>query len=169
MGEIKLAISLHESDDVARSAIMPVNRKYQLDELLEASLSRPLPKPKSISPSPPKKTPSSVAARDVHGAAHTSLTLPKPKLLQACRYYVDKTGRRISFEWALIAGQNDDVASARALGKRLKGLRGFCHVNLIPLNPTKGFGERRVGTGAQTNAQNQRPNQRPHQRPTQRS
>ena len=90
LGEIKLAISLHESDDASRSALMPVNRKYDLDTLFDA-----------------------------------------------CRYYVERTGRRISFEWALIAGQNDDATSARALAARLRGLK--CHVNLIPLNPTRGF------------------------------
>mmetsp|Transcript_55979 Transcript_55979/g.121864 ORF Transcript_55979/g.121864 Transcript_55979/m.121864 type:complete len:427 (-) Transcript_55979:353-1633(-) len=88
--EIKLAISLHSSSNVARSAIMPVNRKYDLKELVDA-----------------------------------------------CHYYVERSGRRISFEWALIAGQNDSVKEARALGKLLKGLHA--HVNLIPLNPTRGF------------------------------
>jgi len=91
LGEIKLAISLHESSDAARSALMPVNRKYDLETLLDA-----------------------------------------------CRYYVDTTGRRISFEWALIAGRNDDMGSARALAAKLRGIK--CHVNLIPLNPTSGFG-----------------------------
>jgi 23S rRNA (adenine2503-C2)-methyltransferase len=87
---IGLAISLHESSDDARSAIMPVNRRYDLEELLDA-----------------------------------------------CRYYVDTSGRRISFEWALIAGRNDDRESAQQLAQLLKGLN--CHVNLIPLNPTNGF------------------------------
>jgi len=63
-----------------------------------------------------------------------------PELLAACRHYVKRTGRRITFEWALIAGQNDDIGTARELGKLLQGL--LCHVNLIPLNPTKGFGGR---------------------------
>jgi len=88
--EVSLAISLHEANDARRSAIMPVNRRYDLEELLDA-----------------------------------------------CRYYVRQSGRRISFEWALIAGQNDDAASARELAELLQGLK--CHVNLIPLNPTKGF------------------------------
>ena len=62
------------------------------------------------------------------------------ELLEACAYYGAKTGRRISFEWALIAGQNDDVPTARRLGERLAAVRGLkCHVNLIPLNPTSGF------------------------------
>ena len=88
--EIKLAISLHESDDAARSAIMPVNRRHDLAELLDA-----------------------------------------------CRYYVQQSGRRISFEWALIAGRNDDAESAGRLAELLRGIK--CHVNLIPLNPTNGF------------------------------
>lgn len=80
--EIKLAISLHEANDAARSAIMPVNRRYDLDELFDA-----------------------------------------------CRYYVAASNRRLTFEWALIAGQNDDAATAAALAKRLRGLK--CHVNLV--------------------------------------
>ena len=50
---------------------------------------------------------------------------------------VERSGRRITFEWALIAGQNDDAATAKRLAARLRGLK--CHVNLIPLNPTRGF------------------------------
>jgi 23S rRNA (adenine2503-C2)-methyltransferase len=59
------------------------------------------------------------------------------KLLEACRYYVDQTGRRITFEWALIHGVNDTEEVARKLASRLKGL--MCHVNAIPLNPTTGY------------------------------
>jgi 23S rRNA (adenine2503-C2)-methyltransferase len=59
------------------------------------------------------------------------------ELLDSCRYYVKKTNRRITFEWAHIAGQNDDLEEAHRLGKLLKGLD--CHVNIIPLNPTAGF------------------------------
>ena len=59
------------------------------------------------------------------------------KLLEACRYYVDQTGRRITFEWALISGVNDTEEVARKLASRLKGL--MCHVNAIPLNPTTGY------------------------------
>ena len=62
---------------------------------------------------------------------------PLAELMDACRYYVEKTNRRISFEWALIAGKNDDDATASELGRLLKGL--LCHVNLIPLNPTVGY------------------------------
>lgn len=56
------------------------------------------------------------------------------ELMEACRYYVNKTGRRITFEWAAIAGQNDTPEEAHKLGKLLHGL--MCHVNIIPLNPT---------------------------------
>lgn len=63
---------------------------------------------------------------------------PIAELIDACRYYIEKTGRRITFEWALIAGENDTVEQAQALGKLVQGM--LCHVNLIPLNPTKGFG-----------------------------
>jgi 23S rRNA (adenine2503-C2)-methyltransferase len=59
-------------------------------------------------------------------------------LLDACRYYVSQTGRRITFEWALIAGVNDTEAVAQRLTTLLRGLR--CHVNAIPLNPTRGYG-----------------------------
>ena len=64
------------------------------------------------------------------------------ELLTAVREYTDKTKRRITFEWALIEGQNDDPSVARRLGRLLKrhGLRrDLCHVNVIPLNPTGGF------------------------------
>ncbi|KAA3662409.1 MAG: 23S rRNA (adenine(2503)-C(2))-methyltransferase RlmN [Chloroflexi bacterium] len=63
---------------------------------------------------------------------------PIADVLDACHYYVEKTGRRITFEWALINGENDTTAQAHALGKLLHGL--ICHVNLIPLNPTEGYG-----------------------------
>ena len=89
--QIKLAISLHAASDEERSALLPINRRWPLADLLEA-----------------------------------------------CRTYIDKTGRRITFEWALIAGENDVPEQAHALGKLLQGM--LCHVNLIPLNPTTGFG-----------------------------
>lgn len=60
------------------------------------------------------------------------------ELIDACHYYVSKTGRRITFEWALIEGENDTQNQARLLGRLVKGL--LCHVNLIPLNPTAGYG-----------------------------
>jgi len=62
---------------------------------------------------------------------------PLAELIAACREYVDKTGRRITFEWAAIQGENDTSEQAHALGKLLKGM--LCHVNIIPLNPTGGY------------------------------
>jgi len=88
--QVNLAISLHAADNDERSAIMPINNKYNIN-----------------------------------------------KLLEACRYYVDQTGRRVTFEWALISGVNDTEEVARKLASRLKGL--ICHVNAIPLNPTTGY------------------------------
>ena len=80
-----LAVSLHCLDDSGRSSIMPVNRKYPLDCLLEA-------------------------ARD----------------------YTDTTGRRITFEYTLIKGENDGKKDIELIKNRLSGI--LCHVNLIPLN-----------------------------------
>ena len=62
---------------------------------------------------------------------------PIDAILRACRYYVEKTKRRITFEWALIEGINDTEVVAHKLTTLLKGL--MCHVNAIPLNPTRGF------------------------------
>jgi len=62
---------------------------------------------------------------------------PLRDLLDAVRYYIDKTSRRVTFEWALIRGENDTIEQARSLGQLLKGL--LCHVNMIPLNPTGGY------------------------------
>lgn len=56
-----------------------------------------------------------------------------PELLAACREYAALTGRRVTFEYALIAGVNDSVRQARALAQLVGGLSA--HVNLIPLNP----------------------------------
>jgi 23S rRNA (adenine2503-C2)-methyltransferase len=58
-------------------------------------------------------------------------------LFEACREYVETTHRRITFEWALIRDKNDTPEQARKLGERLGGL--LCHVNVIPLNPTRGY------------------------------
>jgi len=63
---------------------------------------------------------------------------PIVELMDACRYYVAKTGRRLTFEWALIAGENDTEEQAHKLGQLLRGM--LAHVNLIPLNPTAGYG-----------------------------
>jgi 23S rRNA (adenine2503-C2)-methyltransferase len=65
---------------------------------------------------------------------------PIGELIDACRYYIEKTGRRMTFEWALIAGENDTQEQAHQLGALLQGM--LCHVNLIPLNPTAGYGGR---------------------------
>jgi 23S rRNA (adenine2503-C2)-methyltransferase len=59
------------------------------------------------------------------------------ELMAACRYYTGKTGRRIFFEWTLIAGKNDTAEQAHALGSLLQDQEA--HVNLIPLNPTEGY------------------------------
>lgn len=60
------------------------------------------------------------------------------QLLSSCNKYFDKTGRRISFEYTLIAGKNDTEEGATALAKILKKyIKGPCHVNLIPLNEVK--------------------------------
>ena len=88
--QVNLAISLHAADDATRAAMLPVNRRYKIADVLEA-----------------------------------------------CRYYVKKTGRRITFEWALIQGINDTPEVAARLAALLTGL--LCHVNAIPLNPTAGY------------------------------
>jgi 23S rRNA (adenine2503-C2)-methyltransferase len=59
---------------------------------------------------------------------------PLPDLLAACRSYVHLTGRRVTFEYALVNELNDSPKQARQLAHLLSGL--LCHVNLIPLNPT---------------------------------
>jgi 23S rRNA (adenine2503-C2)-methyltransferase len=88
--QVNLAVSLHASADELRGSMMPVNKRYNVDALIEA-----------------------------------------------CRDYVKATGRRITFEWALINGVNDTPEEARKLAALLKGL--LCHVNAIPLNPTTGY------------------------------
>ena len=57
------------------------------------------------------------------------------ELLESCRNYFNKTGRRITFEYSLVAGVNDSREDAKELADRLKGLN--CHVNLIPVNPVR--------------------------------
>ena len=91
--QVGLAVSLHQADNQKRSDLMPVNKRWDIQELLDA-----------------------------------------------CRYFISKTNRRISFEWALIAGETDTVGTAHQLGQLLQGM--LCHVNVIPLNPTAGFGGR---------------------------
>ncbi len=82
-----------------------------------------------------------------------SATMPVNKrypigdLISACRTYVEKTNRRIFFEYVLLAGQNDSLQHALKLGRLLKGM--MCHVNLSPVNPTgDGPYQRPKATGA---------------------
>ncbi|MGK3757007.1 MAG: 23S rRNA (adenine2503-C2)-methyltransferase, partial [Bacillariaceae sp.] len=73
-------------------------------------------------------------ANDRYGGLH--------ELMTCLRDYIDKTGRRITLEWALIANQNDNIETAKELGNLILkyGLRkDMVHVNVIPLNPTDGF------------------------------
>ena len=85
---LTLSVSLHASSNERRSEIMPVNKRYDINELLAA-----------------------------------------------CRDYIEKTGRRISFEYAVIRGVNDSQQDADKLIKLLHGIN--CHVNLIPVNEIK--------------------------------
>lgn len=62
---------------------------------------------------------------------------PVKSILEACRYYVEKTNRRLTFEYALIEGINDTEKDAEALAHHIRNM--LCHVNLIQLNPTPGF------------------------------
>lgn len=69
---------------------------------------------------------------------------PISELMDACKYYILKTRRRLTFEWALINGVNDSVEEARRLGYLLNQLRTpdgtlLVHVNAIPLNPTRQY------------------------------
>lgn len=57
------------------------------------------------------------------------------EVLEACRNYFKETGRRITFEYSLVAGENDTTGEADRLAARIKGIN--CHVNLIPVNPIK--------------------------------
>ena len=57
------------------------------------------------------------------------------ELMDACRYYFNKTGRRLTFEYSLVGGVNDTNEDAKELAELLGGLN--CHVNLIPVNPIK--------------------------------
>ena len=66
---------------------------------------------------------------------------PIDELLTACREYIEATGRRISFEYAMIDGVNDSDAHAEELADRLQGM--LCHVNLIPVNAVVGKAQQR--------------------------
>ncbi len=60
------------------------------------------------------------------------------KLIAACKIYTETTKRRITFEYAMISGENDSEQDAKELATLLKGM--LCHVNLIPVNTVKGNG-----------------------------
>ena len=83
--QLTLSVSLHAPNDSIRNDLMPINKKFNVDELLKA-----------------------------------------------CKFYIKKTNRRISFEYAMISGVNDSDECAAELAKRLSGM--LCHVNLIPVN-----------------------------------
>ena len=57
------------------------------------------------------------------------------EVVDACRYYFDETGRRITFEYSLVAGVNDTAEDASELAELVRGIN--CHINLIPVNPIK--------------------------------
>ncbi|MDX1947449.1 MAG: 23S rRNA (adenine(2503)-C(2))-methyltransferase RlmN [Pirellulaceae bacterium] len=84
-------------------------------------------------------------AVSLHGATQAerlalvpaAATWPLDQLMAACRDYTSQLGRRIFFEWTLIAGVSDSPAQARAVAELLAGIPA--HVNLIPLNPTTGY------------------------------
>ena len=90
--QVSFAISLHAPTDELRTQLMPINRAYPLEKLMEAA-----------------------------------------------KFYVNKTHRRITFEYGLIKNVNDTVECATKLADLLKGMN--CHVNLIPVNyvPERGF------------------------------
>lgn len=57
------------------------------------------------------------------------------EIMKACRYYINKTGRRVTFEYSLVKGENDTDLCAMELSRLVKGMN--CHINLIPVNPIK--------------------------------
>lgn len=83
------------------------------------------------------------APRDDLRAQLVPLTLRYPvgELLEACRDYVTRTRRRITFEYVLLAGLNDTPQEAHEVGRLLRGM--LCHLNLIPWNPVPGLPYRR--------------------------
>lgn len=91
--QLTLSVSLHAPDDESRSKIMPVNKRWNVAELLDA-----------------------------------------------CREYYEKTGRRVSFEYTMIDGVSDSPAQAELLAKKLQGMAA--HVNMIPLNSVEETGLR---------------------------
>lgn len=58
-----------------------------------------------------------------------------PEVVDACRYYFEQTGRRVTFEYSLVAGVNDKEEDAKQLAALVRGMN--CHLNLIPVNPIK--------------------------------
>lgn len=58
------------------------------------------------------------------------------EVIDACKYYIENTNRRVTFEYSLIKGVNDSKEDAKQLSKILKGM--LCHVNLIPINKVEG-------------------------------
>ena len=84
-------------------------------------------------------------AVSLHGASEAeraalvpaSRRWPLAELIEACRFYGEATGRRIFFEWTLVAGVNDSPDTAARLAALLRGIDA--HINLIPLNTTGGF------------------------------
>ena len=83
-----------------------------------------------------------ISLHAVEDALRTSMVpinkkFPLVDLLDACREYVHNTGRRVTFEYALIQDVNDSTEQAAKMAGMLKGL--ICHVNVIPLNPTKKY------------------------------
>ncbi len=62
---------------------------------------------------------------------------PLNELINACRAYISKTNRRITFEWALIQDVNDSIEQAHKLSSLIRGF--LSHVNVIPLNPTRDY------------------------------
>ena len=57
------------------------------------------------------------------------------EIMDACRYYIEKTGRRVTFEYSLVKGENDSIECAEQLISLVKDLN--CHINLIPVSPIK--------------------------------
>ena len=64
--------------------------------------------------------------------------------MDACRYYIDKTGKRITFEYSLVENENDTKECADQLISLVGGMK--CHINLIPVNPVRERGFRQPGT-----------------------
>ncbi len=75
------------------------------------------------------------------------------EIMDACRYYVSRTGRRVTFEYSLVAGVNDTAEDARQLAGLLRGMN--CHVNLIPVNPIRERDFRQPGRAAVADFKNQ--------------